>query len=162
MARVRDLWLDSTGQMTLRHPDRGGNARSCRWLAIWLGADGRECTKVFRRRTDAEQLLTMKNKLRIRSELLASDGDGIDPAGFYVYLLWQVQDDTTPVYVGQSGNILARLGTHLGNTEKRAGIGWVTLIRCTSERAMMRREADLIRKYRPAWNKHIPADPEAV
>jgi hypothetical protein len=52
----------------------------------------------------------MKEKLRIRTELLASDGDGIDPCGWYVYLLWVVRDDDKPVYVGSSGNILARLG----------------------------------------------------
>jgi hypothetical protein len=143
--------------MTHRHPDNGGDPSAKRWLAVWLGADRSERTKSFARRTDAEQYLVMQEKLRIRAEPLTTDGDGIDPAGYYVYLLWEVQGDAVPVYVGRSGNILHRLGAHLGDNGKRARVGWVTLVRCTSEAAMIRRERELIRKYRPEWNKHIPA-----
>jgi hypothetical protein len=62
----------------------------------------------------------MKEKLPVRAELLAADGDGMDPSGFCIYLLWEVQGDATPVYVGSSGNILARLGDHLDYKGKRA------------------------------------------
>ncbi len=151
MSHIRDLWF-TRGEPTVR------NGHGKRWKAAWTDAEGRERARCFDRKTDAQQFLAMKEKLRVRAELLASDGDGIDPAGFYVYLLWAAGADDVPVYVGRSGNILARLGTHLGNPEKRAGVGWITLIRCTSEAAMVRREGELIRKYRPAWNRHIPSE----
>jgi GIY-YIG catalytic domain len=151
MSYIRDLWKD---------PARNGRGK--RWRATWKDPDGIERAKCFDRKIDAQQFLAMKEKLRVRAELLTTDGDGVDPAGFYVYLLWGTQADDVPMYVGRSGNILLRLGQHLGNTEKRAGVGWITLIRCTSEMAMVRREAELIRKYRPAWNKQIPPEAEAV
>jgi hypothetical protein len=154
MAHITDRWFTG-GQPTGRH------GRGKRWKAGWTDPGGAQRYKSFARRVDAEQFLAMKEKLRVRAELLAADGDGIDPAGFYVYLLWAVQGDDAPVYVGRSGNILARLGTHLGDAGKRPGIGWVTLIRCTSELAMVRREAELIRKYRPSWNRHVPAEQPA-
>lgn len=146
MAHIEDRW---------KQPGRNAGLR---WRARYVSTDGHERSKSFARRFDAEQFLAMKAKLRVRAELLASDGDGVDPAGYYVYLLWGVQGDDVPVYVGQSGNILHRLGNHLGDAGKRAGVGWITLIRCTSELAMVRREGELIRKYRPAWNKHIPPE----
>jgi hypothetical protein len=136
-----------------KRPGRGGRRR---WRARYIDSNGRERSKSFDRRVDAEQFLAIREKARVRAELLASDGDGIDPAGYYVYLLWAIEGDAKPVYIGQSGNILARLGSHLGDPSKRAGVGWITLIRCTSQQAMMRREAELIRKYRPAWNRHVP------
>lgn len=162
MAHVKDLWITRDGHKTARHPDNGGSKQAKRWQATWDAPDGAERARCFARRTDAEQFLAMKEKLRVRAELLSSDGDGIDPAGFYVYLLWAAQADDEPVYVGKSANILARLGDHLGDAGKRAGIGWVTLIRCTSEAAMVRREAELIRKYLPAWNKRIPTEGKAA
>lgn len=161
MARIKDLWMNADGTKTRRHPDNGGNPNAKRWQAEWKASDGSRPTRTFRKKTDAEQFIAMKEKLRVRIELLASDGDGIDPGGYYVYLLWEVRDDEIPVYVGSSGNILARLGDHLGDSAKRSRVGWVTLVRCTSERAMLRREAELIRRYRPEWNKRIPADPSA-
>jgi GIY-YIG catalytic domain len=114
--------------------------------------------KCFARRTDAEQFRALKERARVKADILAADSDGIDPAGYYVYLLWAVRDDDAPVYVGSTGNILQRLGAHLGDYAKRAGIGWITLIRCTSERAMEDREAALIRRYRPRWNRDIPLE----
>jgi len=153
VAHVKDLWLTRDGRETAKY----GKGR--RWKATWREPDGTERAKCFAKRIDADQFLAIKEKLRVRAELLASDGDGIDPSGWYVYLLWEVAGDDTPVYVGCSGNILARLGAHLGNSAKRPRVGWVTLIRCTSEKAMLAREAQLIRRYRPEWNKRIPADP---
>jgi GIY-YIG catalytic domain len=150
MGHIQDLWITASGQPSSRH----GHGK--RWRARWTGTDGMEHSKNFTRRVDADQYLIMREKAKVRTELLAADGDGIDPAGYYVYLLWEVQGDTVPVYVGSSGNILNRLGSHLGDNAKRAQVGWVTLIRCTSQQAMLRRETGLIRKYRPAWNRHIP------
>ena len=151
MSHIGDMWF-TAGQPTARY------GRGKRWKARWTGPEGQERAKCFDRRVDAQQFLAMKEKLRVRAELLTADGDGIDPAGYYVYLLWGVQGDDVPVYVGRSANILHRLGNHLGDAGKRAGVGWITLIRCTSEMAMVRREGELIRKYRPAWNKHIPPE----
>jgi GIY-YIG catalytic domain len=150
MSHIRDLWF-TDGQPTSRHN------HGFRWKACWIDADKKEHCKSFARKIDAEQYLAVKEQARIRAELLlAADGDGIDPAGYYVYLLWAVPEDAKPLYVGSSGNILSRLGSHLGSTAKRSRVGWVTLIRCTSEKAMLRREGELIRKYRPEWNKEIP------
>jgi hypothetical protein len=158
VAHIKDLWITREGRKTGRHPDNGGSRNSKRWKATWTDPDGTERAKCFARKIDGEQFLAMKEKLRVRAELLATDGDGIDPCGYYVYLLWEVRDADKPLYVGSSGSILARLGSHLGDGGKRSRVGWVTLIRCTSERAMQRREGELIRRYRPEWNKHIPPE----
>lgn len=160
MAHIGDRW-----HKTVRGPDgRQRKERTARygqglrWQARYLDPDGDERGKSFGRRADAEQFLAMREKLRVRSELLASDGDGIDPCGWYVYLPWEVRDDEKPVYVGSSGNILARLRAHLGSSKRRSRVGWMTLIRCTSEKAMLAREGALIRKNRPEWNMHIPLE----
>lgn len=67
MARVKDLWHSTVlvngpdgkkipeTRKTARHPDRGGNRLAKRWLACWVTPDGREQTKAFRKRWDAEQ-----------------------------------------------------------------------------------------------------------
>jgi integrase len=70
--RVRDLWLDSQRRMTARHPDRGGNRDSCRWLACWTGPDGREKTRAFRTKDAATRYAR-----RMESDL--DRGEYIDP-----------------------------------------------------------------------------------
>ncbi|MFC5182834.1 tyrosine-type recombinase/integrase [Actinomadura harenae] len=57
MARVKDLWFsevrdpsDPTKKVkrkTKRHPDNGGSKEAKRWLAVWIGPDGKEATKAF-------------------------------------------------------------------------------------------------------------------
>ena len=157
MAYIEDRWF-----CTVTRPDgtrgreqsvRHGTGR--RWRVRYRNPDNRERAKSFDRKVDAETFHALKERARIRADLLTADSDGIDPGGYYVYLLWEVQDDGKPVYVGSSGNILGRLGAHLSDTGKRPQIGWITLIRCTSERAMLDRENVLIRRYRPPWNKKI-------
>jgi GIY-YIG catalytic domain/Arm DNA-binding domain len=126
------------------------------------GADGRRRQKrigAFRTRTEAEEALADAVASASRGKARVVSGAGIDPAGYYVYLLWAVQDDDQPLYVGSSGNILARLGDHLGDSGKRGHVGWVTFHRCASEQAMLRREGELIRRYRPPWNRRIPPEP---
>lgn len=62
MARVRDLWFtevkgpDGTTvkKKTKKHPDNGGNKDANRWQAVWIGPDGRECTKTHRLKDDAK------------------------------------------------------------------------------------------------------------
>ena len=44
MARTRDLWKD---------PDRKGRGK--RWLAVWTAADGREASKAFAKKIDADR-----------------------------------------------------------------------------------------------------------
>ena len=151
MSHIRDKWVTRDGRQTARF----GHGK--RWRATWTDLDGSEHGKCFDRKADAAHWLAVVGRAWLRAELLlAADGDGNDPSGFYVYLLWEVPHDPKPLYVGKSGNILGRLGGHLNDGAKRARVGWVTLIRCTSEQAMARREAELIRKYRPEWNKDIP------
>jgi hypothetical protein len=79
-------------------------------------------------------------------------GDGFDPAGFFVYLLWESKDAPKPIYVGQSMNILSRLGSHLTDRSRRYRIRWVTLFRCESASQMGETEHRLIRHYRPELN----------
>jgi hypothetical protein len=116
----------------------------------------------FERKADAEKVDTSRRAellqasltgVRPRSELVVGVDleAGFDPRGCFVYLLWGA-DDTTPLYVGQSSNVLARLGTHLADTMKRAVIERVTMVRCKSRKHMDRTELRLIRHYRPPWN----------
>jgi integrase len=72
MARVKDLWLDSNRRKTARHPDRGGNKDAKRWLAIWIGPDGREVTKAFR-------LQDAARKYSAKQEADIERGEYIDP-----------------------------------------------------------------------------------
>jgi integrase len=67
MARVKDLWFsevkdpdDPTGRhkirkRTARHPDHGGSKDAKRWLAVWIGPDGKEATKAFHVRDKAKK-----------------------------------------------------------------------------------------------------------
>ena len=74
MARVKDYWYsevaakDATGEpvkgpdgrvvkekrKTAKHPDNGGNKKAKRWLACWTGPDGKEESRAFAKKTDAE------------------------------------------------------------------------------------------------------------
>ncbi|WP_395105272.1 tyrosine recombinase XerC [Actinomadura sp. SCN-SB] len=49
MARVKDLWWTSSSprRKTARHPDNGGKKDAKRYLACWIGPDGRERTRAF-------------------------------------------------------------------------------------------------------------------
>lgn len=76
---------------------------------------------------------------------------GFDPRGYFVYVLWG-RDERRPLYVGQSTNILARLGDHLGDRKKRYGVTRVSVFRCKSEGQMDKHEARLIAEFQPPWN----------
>ena len=56
--RVRDLWYDRSRRKTSRHPDRGGNPKAKRWLALWTGTDGHEHSKAFAKQSDAVKYAT--------------------------------------------------------------------------------------------------------
>lgn len=57
MARVKDLWFSEVRdpadpekkvkRKTPRHPDNGGSKTAKRWLAVWIGPDGKEKTQAF-------------------------------------------------------------------------------------------------------------------
>jgi excinuclease UvrABC nuclease subunit len=76
--------------------------------------------------------------------------------GYYVYLLWG-EDETTPLYVGQSISPLSRLSDHLQWFLPHLG-GWQHQIRSVSLREvstcdeMDDLEFELIQQYRPKWN----------
>lgn len=90
-----------------------------------------------------------KNALATRASVNLNDS--FNPNGFYVYALWG-KDDACPLYVGQSTNVLARLGSHLGDRNKRGHVERVTLIRCRGPREMDLTERELIKHHRPPWN----------
>jgi len=58
VARIRDLWHDKHRRKTSRHPDKGGNPKAKRWLALWIGTDGQEHSKAFAKQTDAVKYAT--------------------------------------------------------------------------------------------------------
>lgn len=82
MARVKDLWhvevpdpgdpAKKIKQKTRRHPDNGGSKDAKRWLAVWIGPDGREKTKAFK-------IADAAKKYARRMEEDAERGEYIDP-----------------------------------------------------------------------------------
>lgn len=97
------------------------------------------------------QTAEQKAQERITMETLELIGDtGFSPHGFYVYLLYGA--DGQARYVGQSTNIMSRVGSHMGAKWKREETATIKIIKCASESQMMRLEAILIRQILPAWN----------
>lgn len=78
--------------------------------------------------------------------------EGIDPHGYCVYLLWPRKGADKPIYVGRSFNVLSRLGTHMGDREKRYSTQWVSVISCGTEQEMNTTEMRLIAHYKPVLN----------
>jgi predicted GIY-YIG superfamily endonuclease len=92
-----------------------------------------------------------ERRTRLRHTVSSRIGDAFDPHGYYVYLLWG-DDDETPLYIGQSRNVLGRLGSHMTNNDRRNLVKSVQLIKCSGKRTMDRTEAALIREYKPPMN----------
>lgn len=90
-------------------------------------------------------------RTRLRHTVSSRIGDSFDPHGYYVYLLWG-DDESTPIYIGQSRNVLSRLGSHMQNSEKRYSVRSVQLIKCSGQATMNRTESALIREYKPPMN----------
>lgn len=80
----------------------------------------------------------------------------LDPRGDYVYVL---RDDTGPIYVGSSSNVMSRIGTHMEDQGKRSATEMVEIIRCPDRTNMLDTERFLIQKYRPPLN--ILGNPDA-
>jgi len=140
------------------------------WQVRWRDADHRQRAKTVRTRALAEkferQVRTKEDspdvptiyeplwRKVLRSQLddrAAIEVDGFNPNGFFVYMLWDRTEDQ-PIYIGASRNILARLGNHLVNPDRRHRVGRVTLVRCWSRVAMAATENKLIDFYRPELN----------
>lgn len=77
--------------------------------------------------------------------------DELDPHGFYVYLLWGT-DRERPLYVGETTNLFARLGTHMSDRTKRRQVERITVLKCRSHTVMNSTEWSLIRLYQPPMN----------
>lgn len=73
-----------------------------------------------------------------------------NPIGYYVYFLWAYGGEL--MYVGESRNILGRLGDHMRNPERQYAICRITTIECADEAAMHRLEGAAIREHQPPWN----------
>jgi hypothetical protein len=99
------------------------------------------------RQIEAERNLNQRIEMAGVKELTL---DGISPHGFYVYVLYG--HDGQVQYVGQSTNILSRLGSHMGARWKRDETARVKLIECAHQDQMKRLEAVLIRRFTPPWN----------
>jgi len=76
--------------------------------------------------------------------------EGFVPFGHFVYLLWGPDEDR-PLYIGQSINVLARLGKHVVASYAK-DIRRVTIMRCSAAKEMTDTEAYLIAKHRPLLN----------
>lgn len=98
----------------------------------------------FAERADRSQQVALA-----RSVALA-ENQTFDPRGAFVYVLRSAAGE--PLYVGMSSNVLARLGAHLTNPDRRRHVAGVQLLRCRSQREAARIELRLIREYRPPWN----------
>jgi integrase len=80
MARIRDLWFrpvkgpdgKPVKTKTIRHPDKGGSKDAKRWLAVWVGPDGKEKSAAFKIRDKAV-------KYARKMEEDAQRGEYIDP-----------------------------------------------------------------------------------
>lgn len=122
-------------------------------------------TELARQREAHEQAIEHERELhhrtRVRSaERMADRIAGIqtanidsdfDPRGYFVYFLWG-SDDQRPLYVGKSTNVLARLGSHLGDWRKRDQVERVTLLKCASVQQMDSAETRMIHHYQPPLN----------
>lgn len=90
-------------------------------------------------------------RTRLRHTVSSRIGDAFDQHGFYVYILWGADEDN-PLYIGQSRNVLSRLGQHMADKEKRYLVRSVQLIKCSGRATMCRTEPALIREYSPPLN----------
>lgn len=97
------------------------------------------------------EMRDLNRRQRLRHTVSARIGDAFDPHGFYVYILWG-DDPDTPLYIGQSRNVLGRLGSHMQAADRRHDIRTIQLLKCSGKRTMDRTEAALIREYRPPLN----------
>jgi predicted GIY-YIG superfamily endonuclease len=146
------------------------------WLVRWRDAGGRQRKRSFRTERDAKRLVRQIEAEQDRARLLGATTElsllepqlgpirqtGFDPRGYFVYCLWGA-DPNRPLYVGMSENVLARIGDHTRNPDRRHAIERVTLLHCPGRHAARETEARLIAESRPLWNvAGIPHDAAAT
>lgn len=141
-----------------------------KWQARWRDRDGRQRAKTFTRKAaaDSHLIAQLGDKIETEADVIATlhlraalDAtrkmhtvaltEAIDPSGFFVYCLWGTSD-RRPVYVGRSTNVVARLGSHMGDQVRRGLVRRVTLTRCPDFESMCLLERQLIAQYRPELN----------
>lgn len=96
----------------------------------------------------------------LKQVVLGKGRPKIDPHGFHVYLLWGASKDR-PIYVGQSTNVLSRLGQHM-ISEKRRLTRAVEILRLNSFKEMAETEKQLIVKFQPPLNTQFMPRGRAV
>lgn len=103
-----------------------------------------------------EDGILIKRQERVTSHALEHlTRDGLDPHGYFVYVLMKA--DGSALYVGQSTNVLARLGAHMGDREKREQTALVRIYKCETFHEMSALEIELIKKLQPELNiMHSP------
>ncbi|MGH2690315.1 MAG: hypothetical protein ACRDKW_16135 [Actinomycetota bacterium] len=140
------------------------------WRVRWQDADtGKRLSRSFKTKAAAQrfeaQMVGLRDEYRaklpepLRRRVLRAqlgdraevEVDDLNPHGFYVYVLWPASDDR-PLYIGSSTNVLARVGTHVVNPERRPRITRITLIKCFSAADMSDTEGRLIQFYEPELN----------
>jgi hypothetical protein len=139
------------------------------WQVRWREG-GRQLSKTFKRKTDADefdQMVLNRQSRGLTAELeplwrsvlrgqlgeaAALEVDSVNPNGHFVYILWGTSDDK-PLYVGRSSNVLARLGNHMVNPQRRQCIARVSLVRCLDRTTATQVEAQLIDFYQCELNK---------
>lgn len=72
------------------------------------------------------------------------------PGTYHVYMLYDV--DERLLYVGQSSNIINRLGQHYNHPDRGGRIARVAMIRCATRDAMRQLETHLIGELQPELN----------
>lgn len=107
----------------------------------------------------AERRQFEENVKRLAAEAMGDTSTAFDPRGFYVYVLWD--EAGACVYVGQSANVLGRLGQHMAPSKKGSLVTRVTLTKCDSRLIMTALERLLIHTLSPkdnlAWNPSTEA-----
>jgi hypothetical protein len=133
---------ENSGRYSVRYTPPGGKRKSA-GKTFQNKADAEACAAELYRGTDLPGILAAP----------IHDGESFDPAGFFVYLLWG-DDPQTPIYVGESGNVFARIGAHM--REKSDAIRRVQLFRCETVDVMHDTEARLIKHFAPPLNSAPP------
>ncbi|MFI6496664.1 tyrosine-type recombinase/integrase [Nonomuraea typhae] len=110
MARVRDLWFKTVtrtdGVQRREQTGRHGNGK--RWLAVWIGPDGKEKTKAFLKKSDAE-------KYAIKMDADQLTGTYIDPKRGQVKLREYAEEHWVPAMVHLRPNSMETYQSHLKN-----------------------------------------------
>lgn len=96
-----------------------------------------------------EEMIAAATRLALGEVVQADIFDCLDPHGAYVYIL---MGESEPVYIGQTGNVHARIGDHMRDTEKCAATKSYRVLRCKDRQHSLQVEETLIRKYRPRFN----------